>query len=154
TYLWNMPLGLIVFLGLAIPTYCFLWVRKIGRPFKIRYEAARFLASRRAAILHPRRARYLRIARPYLLWLPSSCAFFVLFFFPQASHLFHVRSEAEDRDSSVLMFLPRARHLFHPGANSVLHNQVSIPWSWTIAYTDVWPDSTSTVYAICPGQAP
>ena len=133
TYLWNMPLYLIVFLSLGVPTLCFLWVRQIGRPFQIRYDAARFLAARRAAALYPRRARYLRMVRPYLLWFPSACALLVLLFFPQASHLFHLRSEPGDLRGSIMMFFPRMPHLFHPGADQAIHNQISIPWNWTIA---------------------
>jgi hypothetical protein len=154
TYLWNMPLYLIVFLSLGVPTLCFLWVRQIGRPFQIRYDAARFLAARRAAALYPRRARYLRMVRPYLLWFPSACALLVLLFFPQASHLFHLRSEPGDLRGSIMMFFPRMPHLFHPGADQAIHNQISIPWNWTIAYSANWPDFNSTVYTICPGQTP
>jgi hypothetical protein len=153
TYLWNMPPYLIVFLSLAVPTLCFLWVRQMGRPFKIRYDAARFLAARNAAGLHSRRRRYLRMARPYMLWLPSACALAVLLFFPQTSHLFHLRSEPGDLRGSIMMFFPRMPHLFHPGADQAIHNQVSIPWNWTIAHSSNWP-GYSTVYTICPGQAP
>jgi hypothetical protein len=152
-YVWHALAGFSFLACFPASIYLFFRLRKRSYNSKIEHEAARFLAARRSAALHPRRANYFRLVHPCLIWLPSACALLVLFFFPQATHLFHPRLEPEDRSYSVFMFLPRASHLFRPGADRVIHNQASIPWNWTIAYTWVWSDSTSSVYAICPGQA-
>jgi len=120
-----------LFIGFAASLFLFFRLRIRSYRIKMEHEAARFLTARRAAALHPRRTKYFRRTRRCLLWLPSACAFFVVFFFPQATHL------------------------VHPGAQRLIHNHVHIPWNWSIIYTFESPTGNfSSVYAISNRDAP
>jgi hypothetical protein len=154
-YIWPPLAWPSAVLGFAGSMLLFFRLRKRSYKSKIEHEAARFLAARRAAALHPRRAKYFRLVRPYVLWLPSACALLVLLFFPQTTHLFHPRFGPEDRSYSVFMFLPRASHLFHPGADHAIHNHIHIPWNWTITYTfKSSTDAFSNAYVVFGRNAP
>jgi hypothetical protein len=119
------------FLGSVASIFLFFWLRKRSYKFKLEREATFFLAARRAAALYPRRTKYFQRIRRRVLWLPSACAFFVLFFFPQATHV------------------------AHPGAHRLVHNQVHIPWKWSIILVFETPtDNSSGVYTIMNTDAP
>jgi hypothetical protein len=67
-----------------------LFRRKI-RPWKIEYDAVDWELSQAERNMHPVRARYRKIARRILIWVPGAMAAFVLFFFPVTTHLLHPR---------------------------------------------------------------
>jgi len=94
-------------LGTAFSLYGWFLTQKSTRQWKIEYDAARWIEKRSKLTLHPHRARYLRLARRSLLWVPSAFASLVLFFFPIATHLVH----------------PSVR---------LKHYRISLPWTWTV----------------------
>jgi hypothetical protein len=100
--------GFAFFGGLAFTIFAFLFVQWKTRKWKMKYDAERWLASRVERRFHPKRAKYSRLIRRRLLWLPSVCAALVVFFFPVTTHLLHMRS----------------RYL--------KHYRVPIPWTWTV----------------------
>jgi len=100
--------GFAFFGGLAFTIFAFLLVQWKTRKWKMKYDAERWLASRAERRFHPNRAKYLRLIRRCLLWLPSVCAALVVFFFPVATHLLNLRS------------------------HYLKHYRVPIPWTWTV----------------------
>jgi hypothetical protein len=58
--------------------------------------------------LHSARARRVRLLKRCLLWVPSGCAAFVMFFFPIATHM------------------------LHPCSHYLKHYRVPIPWTFTV----------------------
>ncbi len=94
--------------GLAFTIFAFLLIQRATRKWKMKYDAERWLASRAEHRSHPNRAKYLRLIRRCLLWLPSVCAALVVFFFPVATHLLNLRS------------------------HYLKHYRVPIPWTWTV----------------------
>jgi hypothetical protein len=130
-HLWPLLFWPAFFLGSFASIFLFFLLRKRSYKFKLESEATSFLAARRTAALYPRRTRYSQRIRRLALWLPSACAFFVLFFFPQATHL------------------------AHPGAHRLVHNQVHIPWKWSILLVFQTPTGISSgVYTIINTDAP
>jgi hypothetical protein len=104
--LWFPPMISLVF-GSAATVMTILSIRRKTRQGDIEYEAARWLAKQ--ATRQPNSHKKLRAAvRQCLLWLPSSLAAFVLFFYPLASHI------------------------VHPGDHYLTHYRVSIPWTWEL----------------------
>jgi len=79
-------------IGLVVTAASLIVIRRKTRRFKIQYDAANWTASRPFRQLHPKRAKYLHMLRRCLIWFPTACAAFVLFFFPVASHIVHPRS--------------------------------------------------------------
>src|SRR6266481_4549679 len=79
-------------IGLVVTVASLIVIRRKTRRFKIQYDAANWMASRPFRQLHPIRAKYLHMLRRCLIWFPTACAAFVLFFFPVASHIVHPRS--------------------------------------------------------------
>lgn len=106
----------VFWLGVLVTAVGFFALRKKHRAWKIEYDAEGWRASRAERELHPTRARYKRIARRILIWVPSVIAALVLFFFPALSHL------------------------LHPHAQYLTHYRVAVPWSFTIWRLD-WAES-------------
>jgi hypothetical protein len=79
--------------GVSLTVVGFVLWRRKTRPWKIQYDAAGFALMNAERTLHPVRARYSRLARLILVWLPTVLAAFVLFFLPVASHLVHPSSQ-------------------------------------------------------------
>lgn len=104
--LWFPPM-ISLALGSAATVMTILSIGRKTRQGDIEYEAARWLAKQ--ATRQPNSHKKLRAAvRQCLLWLPSSLAAFVLFFYPVASHI------------------------VHPGDHYLTHYRVSIPWTWEL----------------------
>jgi len=99
------------FSGLLLTIVGWLTLRCKTRRWKIEQDAAQWMASRPFGKKYPRRAKFLRIAHRWLLWVPSACAAFVLFFLPVASHV------------------PLA------GRSLVPHYNLSTPLSWMVIPT-------------------
>jgi hypothetical protein len=140
--------------ALLLSFILFLYVRRKTSRFKLHYDAIRFLASRQSAIGHPRRAKLIRNVKRILLWLPSAWALTVLVAFPQVTHLFHPRAEMGDFSLRPWIFLPKLHNLSHPGSDHLLHNQVHIPWNWTILNTFDAPGRFSSVYILIDHRSP
>jgi hypothetical protein len=140
--------------ALLLSFILFIYVRRKTQHFKLRYDAARFLADRQFALLHPRRAKLVRTAKRVLLLLPSAWALTVLLAFPQVTHLFHLRAEMGDSVLRPWIFLPELHNLSHSGSDLLLHNQVHIPWNWTILNTFDAPGRFSSVYILIDHRAP
>jgi hypothetical protein len=151
---FNFSPALPFLFGLAVTLISFFYLRRKILPFKLEYEAARFLEERRLNALHPRRAIFFRFARHCLLWIPSAWALFVLLWFPQVTHLFHPRAEMGDSVIRPWIFLPKLHNLSHPGSEHLLRNQIHIPWNWTILNTFDAPGRFSSVYIIIDHRAP
>jgi hypothetical protein len=83
-------LGGLVFLvgGLASLAGFVLLVRR-NAARRVQYDAEDYPVEKANRKLHPRRERRKRIARRVLVWLPSGIVAFVLFYFPQATHIVH-----------------------------------------------------------------
>ena len=96
------------FAGLVASVGCFALVLRTTRKWKFEYDVEGERLEREERQLHPRRTKYTRAARRFLIWVPSTIAAFVLFFFPVATHM---------------MFC---------GAGRLVHYQVPVPLSWTI----------------------
>jgi hypothetical protein len=75
------------FSGLLLTGVACLALHYKTRRWRIKQDAARWMASQSFAKKYPSRARFLRIAHRWLLWVPSACAAFALFFLPVASHV-------------------------------------------------------------------
>ncbi len=75
------------FSGLLLTIVGWLTLRYKTRRWKIEQDAAQWMASRSFGKKYPRRAKFLRIAHRWMLWMPSACAGLVLFFLPVASHI-------------------------------------------------------------------
>jgi hypothetical protein len=111
--------------GLVVTAVSLIVVRRKTRRFKIEYDAANWMASRSYRKLHPTQARYLHLLRRCLIWFPTLCAVFVLFFFPVASHIVH----------------PRSRFL--------RHYRVPIPWNFMVfSSSPGLPEEYSVVNAL------
>jgi hypothetical protein len=80
------------YFGLLLTLIAFFITRRRHRPLKIEYDAVGWQLSQVDRKLHPVRVRYKRIALRVLLCVPSAIAAMVMFFFPVASHLVHLRS--------------------------------------------------------------
>jgi hypothetical protein len=104
----NGFLQLVLLFGLGLTILGFVTVRRKTRPWKIEYDAVDWALNQAERRLHPSRARYRRIGKRILVWVPSVTAAAVLFFFPAASHL------------------------IHPGSQYLGHYRVSIPWTLTV----------------------
>jgi hypothetical protein len=78
--------------GFALTVSSLVVIRGKTRRFKIEYDAANWAARRSFRLRYPSEAIYLQVLWRCLLWLPTACAVFVLFFFPIASHIVHPRS--------------------------------------------------------------
>jgi len=87
---WGFLCGAI--LGLVLTVVGFRAVRRKNRPWKIEYEADRRELERAERKTHPTRARCKRIAKRVLVCMPSLVAALVLFFFPVATHIVHLRA--------------------------------------------------------------
>jgi hypothetical protein len=99
------------FSGLLLTAVGWLTLHYKTRRWKIRQDAARWIANRSFAKKYPQRAEFLRIAHRWLLWVPSACAALALFFLPVASHV------------------PLA------GRSLVPHYNLSTPLSWMVIPT-------------------
>lgn len=84
-------------LSLSLTIASLLVFRRKTQKWEIKSDAASWMAGRSWRRLHPRPARNLRILNRCLLWLPSICAAFVLFFLPVASHLIYPRGHLVSR---------------------------------------------------------
>jgi len=140
--------------GLAVTLISFFYLRRKTLPFKIEYEATRFLEERRVSTLHPRRARLLRRTRRLSLWLPSTIALATLLCFPQTSHVFHPRSADWRNGGTIWIYFPTAETIFHPGVDHLLHNQIEIPWGWTVLASYESSQRSASVLALSDQQAP
>jgi hypothetical protein len=102
-------LPLIAFLfGLLLSVMGHRLFRRKTQAWKIEYDAVGWRLSRAERELHPRRARYKRIARRVLVCVPSAIAAVVLFFFPVVSHI------------------------FQPQSQYLTHYRIPIPWTVTV----------------------
>ncbi len=111
--------------GFVVTVASLAVIRRKTRRFKIEYDAANWVARRSFRQLYPTQARYLHVLWRCLLWLPTVCAVFVLFFFPVASHIVHPRS------------------------HFLRHYQVPIPWNFMVFSSSPGPpDQYSVVDAL------
>lgn len=102
-------------LSFSLVCVALVWFRGKTEKWTTAADAKAFLTHRSWRRLHPRRAKYLRTARRWLIWLPSLLAAF------------------------VLLFLPVASHVFYFGGQFVPHYRVSIPLNWLVVRTP-WID--------------
>lgn len=107
-----VPVAFVV--GVILTITGFFFLRRYTRKWKIRYDAAGWVLSEAARKLHPARVRFKRRLRKTLIWIPSACAAFVLFFFPIATHLVRARS------------------------HYLAHYRVPVPWTFAVFS---WPES-------------
>jgi len=103
--------------GLAFTIAGLVIFRRRTLPWKIEYDAEGWELFKVECKEHPAHARYRRIVRRSLLWVPSLIAALVVFFFPVVSHILHPRSEY------------------------LRHYRVPIPWnitvlSWSVPYAE------------------
>ncbi len=78
--------------GVAVTAGAFLMIRRRTRPWKIEYDALGWMLTEAERKTHPNRARFKRIGKRTLIWIPSTIAAWVLLFFPVATHLVHPSS--------------------------------------------------------------
>jgi len=120
----------LLFAGTCVSMLLLFLRRRSAQKSGIVMDAERFLAARRAAPSNPRRARYFRALRRCALWIPSALAAFVLFCYPQASHIAWL------------------------GADRLIFNQAHIPWSCTVFYVGDTPAYGRHVVTICGKKTP
>ena len=99
--------------SLILTVVAFFVLRRQTRAWKIRYDAVGWKLRQAERKLHPARARYKRIVRRNLVWVPSAIAAFVLFFFPFATHL------------------------AHPRPLDLMNYRIPIPWTFTVFRSSV-----------------
>jgi hypothetical protein len=104
----NSFLLLVLLSGLVLTIVGFVAIRRKTRPWKIEYDAVGWALTQAERRVHPSRARYKRIAKRILVWVPSVIAAAVLFFFPASSHL------------------------IRPGSQYLAHYRVSVPWTFAV----------------------
>jgi hypothetical protein len=132
---------------------CFIYVLRRTLRFKLEYDAAVFRVYRQTTLQRPGRAKLLRIARRLWMCFPSILPALVLFFFPQVTHFFHLRTELSDYNPGFQQFFPKINSFGHSEVDLLLHDQVRIPWRWTILSTYNSP-AYSVVDAIIDDRAP
>ncbi len=120
----NVPHEYGFLLGSAFSLYGLFIIQGITRKWKTEYDAARSIRRRIEVILHPSRARFLRLVQRSLLWLPSACASLVLFFFPIVTHF------------------------LHPFSQYVKHYRIPAPWTWTMLSPPFGPEEYSYTHAL------
>jgi hypothetical protein len=101
--------GPVVFIvAFSLVCTALVWFRRKTGKWTAVTDAEAFLAHRSWRRHHPRSAKYFRAVRPWLIWLPSLIAAFVLFFLPAASHFFYI------------------------GRSIIPHYRVSVPLNWLV----------------------
>ena len=106
-------IALLVFLAGCLLTIAgFAALRRKHRAWKIEYDAAGWMIINAERKLHPIRAKYKRIVKRILLWVPSATA------------------------ALVLLFYPLATHMVHPSSRYVKHYQIPMRWKFTLLSTN------------------
>lgn len=100
------------FSGFCLTVVVLLLFRRKTRQWKTESDAAAWMAHRSWRQLHPRKARYMRMLRRWLMWLPSGCAALTVFFLPVASQITFV------------------------GTHVVPHYRLSVPINWVVIRTN------------------
>jgi len=112
------PLAFLVGLIATLAGFVLLVLRNTAR--RMEYDAADYPIEKANCRLYPRRERWKRVAKKIAVWVPSAIAAFVLFYFPQATHLRYLRGI------------------------TVRHYRIPIPWRFGILHP---PYSSHTILA-------
>ena len=115
--------------GLVLTALAFWATRRRTRLWKIEYDAVAWTLAQAQRRLHPRRARYKRIAFRGLICVPSVIALVVAAFFPVATHI------------------------VHPSSHYLRHYRIPIPWTSTVFAPLGPPAPSSYVLAIAAGDS-
>jgi hypothetical protein len=111
----------VLFGGIVLTFAILIIFRRKTWQWKLKSDAAAFMANRARRQLHPRQAKYIRVAQQILLWLPTACAALTVF------------------------FLPIASQILIAGNRVVPHYRIPVPTNWIVFRRFVPSDSFATI---------
>jgi hypothetical protein len=122
----NVVAPLAVRFGWALTVFGLVLFRRKTRAWKISYDATYWKLSQAELKIHPARARYWRLARRVLIFLPGALAVLVLFF---------------------VVFLSRGHPHGSPSSRYMRRYRIPIPWSFVVIDSE-FPDGDGRVQLI------
>jgi hypothetical protein len=157
-------LAFLVGLIATLAGFVLLVLRNTAR--RMEYDAADYPIEKANCRLHPRRERWKRAAKKIAMWAPSAIAAFVLFYFPQATHVLHPWATNLGPYSVpvpwrfVVLPVPYAQNAIWVFATKGKQRRFGITWIWVAGpfsaemdFASIEEEHSAWPHAVPPGVA-